>query len=79
MKCISPFINKFPNSYYSVKNKNKKEGTLSSFLDVYDLRNVYNNLCDNNHEIENVYKTTDIENQFRLIPGAFPEEDIREI
>lgn len=72
---------KFPNSYYKMKKKYKKEGTYSSFLDVYDLIDKYysDNLCDDNSEIENAYKTTDSSNQFRLIPGAFPEEDIKAI
>lgn len=71
----------FPNSYYKMKKNNKKEGTFSNFLDAYDLRekNYSDNLCDDNYEIENKYKTKDISNQFRLIPGAFPEEDIKAI
>ena len=71
----------YPNSYYMMKNKIKKEGTYSSFLDAYELREIYysNNLCDDNFEKENTYKTNDSINQFRLIPGAFPEEDINEI
>lgn len=72
---------KFPNDHYKMKKKNKKEGSFSSFLDVYDLRNIYtiDNLCDDNFENENSYNTTDSSNQFRLIPGAFPEEDIKAI
>ena len=71
----------YPNSYYMMKNKINKEGTYSSFLDAYELREIYysNNLCDDNFEKENTYKTNDSINQFRLIPGAFPEEDINEI
>ena len=71
---------KEPNEYYNIKETNKK-GTYTSFLDVYDLRNNYhlNKLCDSNDEIEYRYRDNNIDNQFRLIPGAFPEEDIQKI
>ena len=69
-----------PNEYYNIKEI-KKEGTYTSFLDIYDLRNNYNinKLCDSDDEIEYRYKNNNIDNQFRLIPGAFPEEDIQKI
>ena len=68
------------NDFYNIKEYSKK-GTYTSFLDVYDLRNNYhlNKLCDSNDEIEYRYKFNNIDNQFRLIPGAFPEEDIQKI
>ena len=71
---------KFPNSYYILEEKGKKEGAFSSFLDIYGFRPIHTNrLCDSIYETENQYKSIDFNNQFRLIPGAFPEEDINKI
>lgn len=72
------------NDYYNIKDQIKlhiNEGTYTSFLNVYDLRSHFHlsKLCESNDEMEYRYKFNTIDNQFRLIPGAFPEEDIQKI
>jgi hypothetical protein len=71
----------YPDSNYRVvKNSVEKplKGTYSAFLDTNKIR-TYNHfyhspICENDYSFEN-----DIDSQFRLIPGAFPEEDISRI
>jgi len=71
---------KYPNSNYRVKvNQVAKpqKGTFSAFLDVNKIR-TYNHfyhapICEDDNESYEF--DTDINSQFRLIPGAFPEED----
>ena len=68
----------YPDSNYKVvANSITKplKGTYSSFLDTNKIR-TYNHfyhspICENDYSFDN-----DIDSQFRLIPGAFPEEDI---
>jgi hypothetical protein len=71
---------KYPNSNYRVKvNQVAKpqKGTFSAFLDVNKIR-TYDHffhapICEDDNESYDF--DTDINSQFRLIPGAFPEED----
>ena len=69
-----------PNYYYDL-NETIRSGTYSSFLDIYGLKdqNDINKLCDSDKEIEYRYRFNKTDNQHRLIPGAFPEEDIQQI
>ncbi len=68
----------YPDSNYRVvRNSVNKplKGTYSAFLDTNKIR-TYNHfyhspICENDYSFDN-----DIDSQFRLIPGAFPEEDI---
>ena len=68
----------YPNSNYRVlTNQVSKplKGPYSAFLDVNKIR-TYDHfyhapICENTYSFD-----TDINSQFRLIPGAFPEEDI---
>ena len=86
-----PFM-QYPNSNYRVKQNQVRKplnGTFSAFMDVNKIR-TYDHfyhapICEDNivkdkdgNIIENNSFSfdTDIESQFRLIPGAFPEEDI---
>jgi len=69
---------RYPNSNYRVKeNQVRKplQGTFSAFMDINKIR-TYDHfyhapICENTYSFD-----TDINSQFRLIPGAFPEEDI---
>ena len=71
---------KYPNSNYRVKvNQVKKsqKGTFSAFLDINKIR-TYDHfyhapICEDDNESYEF--DTDINSQFRPIPGAFPEED----
>jgi len=71
---------KYPNSNYRVKvNQVSKplKGTFSAFLDVNKIR-TYDHfyhapICEDDNESYE-FDTT-IDSQFRLIPGAFPEEN----
>jgi len=71
---------KYPNSNYRVKaNQVSKpqKGTFSAFLDVNKIR-TYDHfyhapICEDDNESYEF--DTNIGSQFRLIPGAFPEED----
>lgn len=75
---------KYPNSNYRIK-KNKikapKKGTFSAFLESQGIRKhdefYHAPICEEDNESYNF--NTNIDSQFRLIPGAFPEEDIQEI
>jgi len=75
---------KYPNSNYRVKRnsvKSPQEGTFSAFLDSHKIR-TYDHfyhapICEDDNESYDF--NTNIESQFRLIPGAFPEEDIQQI
>lgn len=75
----SPFT-KYPNSNYRVKvNQVSKplKGTFSAFLDVNKIR-TYDHfyhapICEDDNESYDF--DTNIGSQFRLIPGAFPEEN----
>lgn len=77
---------RYPNSNYRVKTNEVKtplKGTFSAFLDVHKIRN-YNHfyhspICEDDPGKESYNFNTDINSQFRLIPGAFPEENINEI
>ena len=74
---------RFPNSNYRVKTNQVSlplKGAFSAFLDVLKIRN-YNHfyhapICEDDPGKESYNFNTDIDSQFRLIPGAFPEEDI---
>ena len=75
---------KYPNSNYRVKRNivdKPQKGTFSAFLDSHKIR-TYDHfyhapICEDDNESYDF--NTDIGSQFRLIPGAFPEEDINEI
>ena len=75
---------KYPNSNYRVKHNNvdkPKKGTFSAFLDTHKIR-TYDHfyhapICEDDNESYDF--NTNIDSAFRLIPGAFPEEDINEI
>ena len=68
----------YPNSNYHIKTNQVSKplkGTYSAFLDVNKIR-TYDHfyhapICENTFSFD-----TDINSQFRLIPGAFPEENI---
>ena len=69
---------KYPNSNYKVKTNQVDlplKGTYSAFLDTNKIRTYdhffHSPICEDSYSFE-----TDIESPFRLIPGAFPEEDI---
>ena len=67
----------YPNSNYHIKTNQVSKplkGTYSAFLDVNKIR-TYDHfyhapICENTFPFD-----TDINSQFRLIPGVFPEED----
>ena len=77
---------RYPNSNYRVKvNQVKKplKGTFSAFLDVNKIR-TYDHfyhapICEDDPGKESYDFNTDINSPFRLIPGAFPEEDVNVI
>ena len=77
---------RYPNSNYRVKvNQVKKplKGTFSAFLDVNKIR-TYDHfyhapICEDDPGKESYDFDTDIKSPFRLIPGAFPEEDVNVI
>jgi hypothetical protein len=78
-----PF-NKYPNSNYRVKKnrvKKPQKGAFSAFLDSHKIRTYdhfyHSPICEDDNESYEFY--TNIDSAFRLIPGAFPEEDINEI
>ena len=68
----------YPNSNYHIKTNQVSKplkGTYSAFLDINKIR-TYDHfyhapICENTYSFD-----TDINSQFRLIPGAFPEENI---
>jgi len=71
----------YPNSNYHVATNSVRKplkGTYSSFLDTNKIRTYdhfyHSPICENEYSFD-----TDINSQFRLIPGAFPEEDISQI
>jgi len=74
----SYLYDKYPNSNYYIKPNSVKEpqvGTYSAFVDVNKIR-TYDHfyhapICEDTYPFVN-----NIDSQFRLIPGAFPEEDI---
>jgi len=75
---------KYPNSNYRVKNnivKAPQKGTFSAFLDSHKIRTYdhfyHSPICEDDNESYDF--NTNIGSQFRLIPGAFPEENIQEI
>jgi hypothetical protein len=75
---------KYPNSNYRVKRNNvdkPKKGTFSAFLDTHKIRTYdhfyHSPICEDDNESYDF--NTNIDSAFRLIPGAFPEEDINEI
>ena len=75
---------KYPNSNYRIKKnsvKKPQKGTFSAFLDTHKIR-TYDHfyhapICEDDNESYEF--NIDVGNQFRLIPGAFPEEDIQRI
>lgn len=74
----------YPNSNFRVKEnviKAPLNGTFSAFLDVHKIRSYdafyHAPICEDDNESYDF--NTDISSQFRLIPGAFPEEDINKI
>lgn len=77
---------RFPNSNFRVKTNEVNaplKGTFSAFLDVHKIRNYdhfyHSPICEDDPGKESYDFNTDINSQFRLIPGAFPEEDINSI
>jgi hypothetical protein len=77
---------RFPNSNYRVKRNQVSlplNGTFSAFLDVNDIRRYdhfyHAPICEDDPGKESYDFNTEIDSQFRLIPGAFPEEDINVI
>ena len=73
---------KYPNSNYRVKyNRSPQKGTFSNFLDTHKIRTYehfyHAPICEDDNESYDF--NTNIDSAFRLIPGAFPEEDINEI
>lgn len=77
---------RYPNSNFRVKTNMVKaplKGTFSAFLDVHKIRNYdhfyHAPICEDDPGKESYNFETNIDSQFRLIPGAFPEEDINEI
>ena len=77
---------RYPNSNYRVKTNQVKKplkGTFSAFLDVNKIR-TYDHfyhapICEDDPGKESYDFNTDIKSPFRLIPGAFPEEDVNVI
>ena len=74
---------RFPNSNYRVKTNQVSlplKGTFSAFLDVHKIRSYdhfyHAPICEDDPGKESYEFNTDIESQFRSIPGSFPEEDI---
>ena len=74
---------RFPNSNYRVKRNQVSlplKGTFSAFLDINKIRSYdhfyHAPICEDDPGKESYDFNTDINSQFRLIPGAFPEEDI---
>ena len=75
---------KYPNSNYRVKKnsvKKPQKGAFSAFLDSHKIR-TYDHfyhapICEDDNESYDF--DTNIDSAFRLIPGAFPEEDIQQI
>ena len=71
---------KYPNSNYRVKGNQvskPQKGTFSAFLDVNKIR-TYDHffhapICEDDNESYDF--DTNVDSQFRLIPGAFPEEN----
>ena len=69
---------KYPNSNYRIKPNSVSKplkGTYSSFIDINKIR-TYDHfyhapICEDTYRF-----TSNIDSQFRLIPGAFPEEDM---
>ena len=75
---------KYPNSNYRIKRnsvKKPQKGTFSAFLDTHKIRTYdhfyHSPICEDDNESYDF--NTNIDSAFRLIPGAFPEEDINEI
>tara|TARA_B100001248_G_scaffold242665_1_gene210372 strand:- start:319 stop:927 length:609 start_codon:yes stop_codon:yes gene_type:complete len=75
---------KYPNSNYRVKRNNVDKplkGTFSAFLDTNKIRTYehfyHSPICEDDNESYDF--NTNIDSAFRLIPGAFPEEDINKI
>lgn len=69
---------KYPNSNYRIKSNSVSKplkGTYSSFIDIHKIRTYdhfyHSPICEDIYQFK-----SDIGSQFRLIPGAFPEEDI---
>ena len=67
----------YPNSNYHIKTNQVSKplkGTYSAFLDTNKIRTYdhfyHSPICENTYSFD-----TDINSQFRFIPGAFPEED----
>ena len=79
--CNNSKFKDFGNSDYHLKRNAVREplkGTFSAFLDVNKIR-TYDHfyhapICEDTYPFD-----TDFTSQFRLIPGAFPEEDITNI
>ena len=75
-----PFM-QYPNSNYRVKQNQVRKplnGTFSAFMDVNKIR-TYDHfyhapICEDTYPFD-----TDFTSQFRLIPGAFPEENVPSI
>lgn len=77
---------RYPNSNFRVKENEVKaplKGTFSAFLDVHKIRNYdhfyHSPICEDDPGKESYNFKTNLDSQFRLIPGAFPEEDINVI
>jgi hypothetical protein len=77
---------RFPNSNFRVKTNEVNtplKGPFSAFLDVHKIRSYdhfyHSPICEDDPRKESYDFNTDINSQFRLIPGAFPEEDVNEI
>lgn len=75
---------KYPNSNYRVKRNMvnaPQKGAFSAFLDSHKIRTYdhfyHSPICEDDNESYDF--NTDIDSQFRLIPGAFPEENIQRI
>ena len=75
---------KYPNSNYRIKQnmvRKPQKGAFSAFLDSHKIRTYdhfyHSPICEDDNEIYDF--NTNIDSAFRLIPGAFPEEDINEI
>ena len=77
---------RYPNSNYRIKLNEVNaplKGAFSAFLDVHKIRNYdhfyHSPICEDDPGKESYDFNTNIDSAFRLIPGAFPEEDINEI